>query len=63
MDRVCLTDTQWAKMEPHCLGKPVDPGRAGSDNRMFIEAVHWIARTGTPWLLIPVGVVASLQEL
>jgi hypothetical protein len=21
MDRLCLTDAQWAKMEPHCLGK------------------------------------------
>ena len=21
-----LTDAQWAKMEPHCLGKPTGPG-------------------------------------
>ena len=27
MDRFVLTDAQWAKMEPHCLGKPGDPGR------------------------------------
>jgi len=38
-----LTDAQWAKMEPHCLGKPSDPGRSGSDNRRFVEAVLWIA--------------------
>ena len=25
MDRFVLTDAQWAKMEPHCLGKPCDP--------------------------------------
>ena len=25
-----LTDAQWAKMEPHCLGKPTDPGRSGA---------------------------------
>jgi hypothetical protein len=25
MDRFILTDAQWAKMEPHCLGKPTDP--------------------------------------
>ena len=49
MDRLILTDAQWAKMEPHCLGKPSDPGRTGSDNRMFLEAVLWIARTGSPW--------------
>jgi hypothetical protein len=29
MDRFVLTDAQWAKMEPHCLGKPGDPGRTG----------------------------------
>jgi len=33
MERFVLTDAQWAKMEPHCLGKPTDPGRSGSDNR------------------------------
>src|SRR3954452_23789082 len=49
MDRYVLTDTQWARMEPHCLGKPSDPGRSGADNRRFIEAVLWIARTGSPW--------------
>ena len=35
-------------MEPLCLGKPGDPGRSGKDNRLFIEAVLWIARTGSP---------------
>src|ERR1039457_2212587 len=49
MDRLVLTDAQWAKMEPHCLGKPSDPGRSGSNNRLFVEAVLWIARTGSPW--------------
>src|SRR3954467_2253316 len=49
MDRFVLTDAQWAKMEPLCLGKRGDPGRSGKDNRRFIEAVLWIARTGSPW--------------
>jgi transposase len=53
MVRLILTDTQWAKMEPHCLGKPTDPGRTGSDGRMFLEAVLWIARTGSPWRDLP----------
>ena len=53
MDRFCLTDAQWAKMEPHCLGKPSDPGRTGGDNRLFVEAVLWIARTGSPWRDLP----------
>ena len=53
MDRFVLTDAQWAKMEPHCLGKRSDPGRSGQDNRRFVEAVLWIARTGSPWRDLP----------
>jgi transposase len=53
MIRTCLTDAQWEKMEPHCHGKPSDPGRTGGDNRLFLEAVLWIARTGSPWRDLP----------
>ena len=28
MDRFVLTDAQWAKMEPLCLGKPGDQSQA-----------------------------------
>ena len=53
MDRYILTDAQWAKMEPHCLGKVTDRGRSGTNNRFFLEAVLWIARTGSPWRDLP----------
>jgi transposase len=53
MDRRSLTDAQWAKMQPHCRGKVSDPGRTGGDNRLFLEAVLWIARTGSPWRDLP----------
>ena len=53
MDRHILSDAQWAMMEPLCLGKPTDPGRSGGDNRRFLEAVLWIARTGSPWRDLP----------
>ena len=53
MERFVLTDAQWAKMEPHCLGKPTDPGRSGGDSRRFVEAVLSIARTGSPWRDLP----------
>ena len=53
MDRFVLTDAQWAKMEPLCLGKRSDPGRSGENNRRFVEAVLWIARTGSPWRDLP----------
>lgn len=51
--RWVLSQAQWDKMEPHCLGKASDPGRSGSDNRRFVEAVLWIVRTGSPWRDLP----------
>lgn len=53
MIRTILRDDQWARMEPHCLGKKSDPGRSGADNRLFLEAVLWKARTGSPWRDLP----------
>lgn len=53
MERFVLTDAQWALIEPHCLGKSTDPGRSGRDNRLFMEAVLWIMRTGSPWRDLP----------
>ena len=53
MIRTTLTDTQWAIIAPHCLGRECDPGRTGPDPRPFVEAVLWIARTGCPWRDLP----------
>ena len=53
MERRALNDRQWALMAPHCLGKPSDAGRRGADNRLFVEAVLWIVRTGSPWRDLP----------
>lgn len=53
--RFVIRDHQWAKMEPHCLGLKAHPGRTGSDARLFMEAVFWIARTGSPWRDLPPG--------
>ena len=53
MIRTVLTDAQWAKMAPLCLGKVTDPGRSGGDHRVFLEAVLWKARTGCAWRDLP----------
>lgn len=49
MDRDVLSDAQWERIAPLLPGKPGDPGRSGEDNRRFVEAILWIARTGAPW--------------
>ena len=48
-----LRDDQWARIEPLLQGKPGDRGRSGANNRLFVEAVLWIARTGSPWRDLP----------
>ncbi len=53
MTRLLLSDAQWAAMAPHCLGKSGDRGRSGNDNRLFVEAVLWKARTNSPWRDLP----------
>jgi len=53
MVRLCLSDAQWAKMAPHCLGKKRDPGRTGSNGWLFLEAVLWTTRTGGAWRDLP----------
>ena len=40
-------------MAPELPGKVGDPGASASDNRLFVEAVLWIARTGAPWRDLP----------
>ena len=48
-----LTDAQWARIEKLVPGKEGDKGRHGEDNRLFVDAVLWIARTGSPWRDLP----------
>jgi transposase len=51
--RLVLSDAQWRRIEVQCAGKTCDPGVTGRDNRMFVEGVLWIARTGSPWRDLP----------
>ena len=44
-----LTDEQHTRLVPLLYGKPGDPDRNADDNRRFLSAVLWIARTGTFW--------------
>ena len=53
MERFLLRDDQWARLEPFRAGKKRDRGVTANDNRLFLEAVLWIARTGSPWRDLP----------
>lgn len=55
MSRRTLTDRQWAIIEPLVPGKEGDRRRTGSDARLFVDAVLWLARTGSPWRDLPRG--------
>jgi putative transposase len=48
-----LTDSQWVRIEMLVAGKKGDKGRAAADNRLFVDAVLWILRTGAPWRDLP----------
>ena len=53
MRRHELTDNQWELIRDLLPGKPGDPGQTARDNRLFVNAVVWIARTGAPWRDLP----------
>jgi transposase len=50
MARVVIDDAMWERLQ-RLLPKP--KGRHGGDDRMFLEAVCWVVRTGSPWRDMP----------
>jgi putative transposase len=53
LSRRTLRGAQWARIEHLIPGKAGDRGRTGTDNRLFIDAVLWLARGATPWRDLP----------
>jgi transposase len=48
-----LTDVQWQRIEALLPGKAGDPGRTGRDNRLFVNGVLWVLRSGAHWHDLP----------
>ena len=44
-----ISDRVWQVLEPHLPGRKGTWGGNARDNRLFINAVFWILRTGAPW--------------
>lgn len=53
MRRYEITDGQWELVAPLLPGKAGDVGRTACDNRLFLNAVLWVARSGAPWRDLP----------
>ncbi|RWH31154.1 transposase, partial [Mesorhizobium sp.] len=48
-----LTNVQWARIAALLPGKAGDPGRTAADNRLFVNSVLWVLRSGAHWHDLP----------
>lgn len=51
--RHALTDGQWESIRDLLPGKEGDPGRTAENNRLFVDAVLYVLKTGVPWDDLP----------
>jgi len=51
--RHAISDDDWARIKDLLPGQPGQHGKVAKDNRLFIDAVLWIAKTGAPWRDLP----------
>lgn len=48
-----IADADWNRIKDYLPGQPGQHGGVAEDNRRFLNAVLWIARTGAPWRDLP----------
>ena len=48
-----IADQVWERLRPFLPGDGGKRGRPARDNRLFLNAVFWILRTGAPWRDLP----------
>ena len=48
-----ILDEQWDAIKDLLPGKQGDPGVTAKDNRLFINAIMFVAKTGIPWRDLP----------
>jgi transposase len=51
--RHAIKDDPWNRIRDLLPGRAGQVGRHGKDNRLFIDAVVWILKTGAPWRDLP----------
>jgi transposase len=53
MSRHEISDEAWARIEHLLPGRPGGHGGVAKDNKLFINAIFYIAKTGCPWRDLP----------
>jgi transposase len=51
--RHALSDAHWDRIQDLLPGRPGQHGGVARDNRLFVDAVLWIGKTGAPWRDLP----------
>lgn len=51
--RHAISDADWDRIKDLLPGRPEDTGWTARDNRLFIDAVLYVAKTGIPWRDLP----------
>ena len=51
--RHSISDDNWDRIKDLLPGRPGQTGWLAADNRLFIDAVLWLAQTGVPWRDLP----------
>jgi transposase len=51
--RHAISDEHWERIQGFLPGLEGDPGVTAKDNRLFIDAILWIGKTGVPWRDLP----------
>lgn len=51
--RHAISDADWDRIKDLLPGRPGQHGGVAKDNRLFIDAILWIGKTGAPWRDLP----------
>jgi transposase len=53
LPRHAISDADWGRIKDLMPGRPGQHGGVAADNRLFIDAVVYVGRTGIPWADLP----------
>ena len=53
LPRHAISDEHWDRIKDFLPGQEGDPGVTAENNRLFVDGVLWIAKTGAQWRDLP----------